>query len=97
MGSTASRTYSVYVHDTLAGWQASSLPKQVEEDPVCSEEHVGEFRGVHRGSSGILEATREITEAMRLGTDPKAAMGPGRGELVGLTDEENPPSASLTH
>ena len=32
---------------------------------------------------------------MRLGTDLKAATGPGRGEPVMLADGENPPSASL--
>ena len=33
---------------------------------------------------------------MRLGTDLKAATGPGRGEPVMLSDGGNPPSASLT-
>ena len=42
------------------------------------------------GFTGILGATRELQEAMRVGTDPKAAAEPGRGEPVVLEDGGNP-------
>ena len=54
------------------------------------------FIGGAPGSKGILETTREVLEAMRLGTDLKAATGPGSREPVMLADGGNPPSASLT-